>query len=134
VAERGTPKTPGELGTHDCITFEGMTSPDAWTFAIGKRDRSVAIHSRLIVNTAEATIDAAIAGVGLTRVLSYQIADSVRAGVLDVVLQEFEPSPWPVSLVHTGHRLLPYKLRAFLDFATPRLKSRILDATIPASC
>jgi len=134
LAGRGTPKTPGELSTHDCITFEGMTSPDTWTFAIGKRHASVEIHSRLIVNTAEAAIDAAIAGVGITRVLSYQIADAVRAGVLDVVLQEFEPSPWPVSLVHTGHRLLPYKLRAFLDFATPRLKSRILDATIPASC
>jgi DNA-binding transcriptional LysR family regulator len=134
LAERGTPKTPGELGTHDCITFEGMTSPDAWTFTIGKRDASVAIHSRLIVNTAEAAIDAAIAGVGITRVLSYQIADAVRTGVLDVVLQEFEPAPWPVSFVYTGHRLLPLKLRSFLDFATPRLKSRILDATIPASC
>jgi DNA-binding transcriptional LysR family regulator len=134
LAERGTPKTPGELGRHDCITFEGMTSPDAWTFTIGKSDASVAIHSRLIVNTAEAAIDAAIAGVGLTRVLSYQIANAVRDGVLDIVLQEFEPTPWPVSLVHTGHRLLPLKLRAFLDFATPRLKSRILDAAISASC
>jgi DNA-binding transcriptional LysR family regulator len=129
-AARGRPECPGELGTHDCITFEGMTSPDAWTFMIGKSDASVAIHSRLIVNTAEAAIDAAIAGIGITRVLSYQIANAVRTGALAIALQEFEPAPWPVSLVHTGHRLLPLKLRAFLDFATPRLKSRILDANI----
>ena len=130
LVERGTPKSPSDLGTHDCITFEGMTSPDAWTFTIGKQEASVAIHSRLIVNTAEAAIDAAIAGVGITRVLSYQIADAVRAGTLAIALKEFEPAPWPVSLVYTGHRLLPLKLRAFLDFATPRLKARVLASTV----
>ena len=55
-------------------------SPDAWTFAIGKSEVSVPIRSRLVVNTAEAAIDAAIAGIGITRVLSYQIAAAVRAG------------------------------------------------------
>ena len=58
-------RSPRELSTHDCITFEGLTSPDAWKFAVGKSTVSVAIHSRLIVNTAEAAIDAAIAGLGL---------------------------------------------------------------------
>jgi DNA-binding transcriptional LysR family regulator len=95
LAERGTPKTPSELGMHDCITFEGMASPDAWTFTVRKSDAPVAIHSRLIVNTAEAAIDAAVAGAGITCVLSYQIANAVRAGALAVVLQEFEPAPWP---------------------------------------
>ena len=124
-AERGTPRSPGELSTHDCITFEGLTSPDAWTFAAGKSTVSVALHSRLVVNTAEAAIDAAIAGIGLTRVLSYQVASAIRAGTLAVALREFEPPPWPVSLVYAGQGLLPLKLRAFLDFAAPRLKARL---------
>ena len=127
-AERGLPKSPGELGTHDCVTFEGLMSADAWTFTIGKSDASVAIHSRLVVNTAEAAIEAAIAGVGITRVLSYQVAAAMRAGALAVALQEFEPAPWPVSLVYTGGRLLPLKLRAFLDFAAPRLKATLSHA------
>jgi DNA-binding transcriptional LysR family regulator len=130
LVERGTPKSPGELGAHDCIAFEGMTSPDAWIFTIGKSDASIAIRSRLTVNTAEAAIDAAVAGVGITRVLSYQVADAVRVGALAIVLPDFEPAPWPVSLVYSGHRLLPLKLRALLDFATPRLKARIVDATV----
>jgi len=125
LAERGTPKSPDELGTHDCINFEGMAPADAWTFMIGRSDASVAIHSRLIVNTAEAAIDAAIAGVGITRVLSYQVASALRAGALALALQEFEPAPWPVSLVYTGQRLLPLKLHAFLDFATPRLEAAL---------
>lgn len=122
-AQRGTPKSPGELATHDCITFEGTTSSDAWIFATGRSDVSVAIHSRLVVNTAEAAIDAAIAGIGITRVLSYQAARALRAGALALALEEFAPAPIPVSLVHAGQRPLPLKLRAFLDFATPRLQA-----------
>jgi DNA-binding transcriptional LysR family regulator len=126
-AARGMPRSPDELGSHDCIAFEGLTSPRTWTFRKGKSDLSVTIHSRLIVNTAEAAIDAAVAGVGVTRVLSYQIADAIRAGTLAVALQEFEPAPWPVSLIYAGQGLLPLKLRAFLDFAAPRLKARLLQ-------
>ena len=101
--------------------------PDAWTFTIGKSAKSVAIHSRLIVNTAEAAIDAAIASVGITRVLSYQVANAVRAATLAIALRDFELKPSPVSLVYTGQPLLPLKLRAFLDFAAPRLKARLLQ-------
>jgi DNA-binding transcriptional LysR family regulator len=124
-AERGTPKSPGELSAHDCITFDGLMSPDGWKFAVGKSIVSVAIRSRLTVNTAEAAIDAAIAAVGVTRVLSYQVASALRAGTLALALRKFEPAPWPVSLVHAGQGLLPLKLRAFLDFAAPRLKARL---------
>ena len=124
-AGRGMPRSPGDLGAHDCITFEGLMSPRGWMFTTGRSGVSVPIHSRLIVNTAEAAIDAAIAGLGVTRVLSYQIADAIDAGTLAVALQEFEPTPWPVSLVHAGQALIPLKLRAFLDFAAPRLKARL---------
>ncbi|RUY08215.1 LysR family transcriptional regulator, partial [Mesorhizobium sp. M7A.F.Ca.US.005.03.2.1] len=117
--------TPEDLETHDCITFEGLASAASWSFIKGKAEIPVRVRSRLQVNTAEAAIDAAIAGVGLTRVLSYQIEAALRSGALRVLLQEFEPAPWPVSLVHAGHGLLPVKLRAFLDFAAPRLKARL---------
>jgi DNA-binding transcriptional LysR family regulator len=129
-SERGTPKNPGALRSHDCVNFEGLTSADTWMFKIGKSDVSVAIHSRLVLNTAEAAIDAAVAGIGITRVLSYQIANAVQAGALAVALEKFEPAPWPVSLVFTGQRLLPLKLRAFLDFAAPRLKARLLQGAM----
>jgi DNA-binding transcriptional LysR family regulator len=124
-AKRGTPKTPGDLGAHDCITFDGLMSPDGWKFSVGKSTVSVAIHSRLIVNTAEAAIDAATAAIGVTRVLSYQVASALRAGTLALALRKFEPASWPVSLVYASQGLLPLKLRAFLDFAAPRLKARL---------
>jgi len=124
-AERGTPKTPGDLRKHDCITFAGLMSPDIWVFGSGKSNMSAAVHSRLVVNTAEAAIDAAVAGVGITRVLSYQVASAIQSGALVLALREFEPAAAPVSLVYAGQGLLPLKLRAFLDFAGPRLKARL---------
>jgi DNA-binding transcriptional LysR family regulator len=123
-SRRGTPKRPDQLASHDIVAFEGIASAHVWTFTVGKSDTSVAVHSRLIVNTAEAAIDAAIAGLGVTRALSYQIANAVRAGTLVVALEKFEPEPLPLSLVHRGGRLLPIKLRAFIDFAAPRLRTR----------
>jgi DNA-binding transcriptional LysR family regulator len=125
LSQRGRPKRPQDLRSHDCITFDGLSSPDSWTFLDGRSTVAIDVHSRLIVNTAEAALDAAVAGVGLTRLLSYQAADALRAGKLHAVLEKFEPPVWPLSLVYPGQGLLPLKLRAFLDFAAPRLKSRL---------
>lgn len=125
-AGRGTPQHPAELSAHDCVSFEGLMASDFWSFRVGKSDTPVAIHSRLVVNTAEAAIDAAVAGVGITRVLSYQVARATEAGALAVVLEPFEPAPAPVNLVHAGQGLLPLKLRAFIDFAAPLLRAGLL--------
>lgn len=127
-AAHGRPEHPKELAGRDCITFAGLMSADSWTFKAGKADVAVSIRSRLVVNTAEAAIDAAIAGIGVTRVLSYQVANAVRAGDLAVALQDFEAAPSPVSLLHAGQPLQPQKLRAFLDFAAPRLRQALSQA------
>jgi DNA-binding transcriptional LysR family regulator len=100
---------------------------DVWKFGAGKSEVAVSVHSRLIVNTADAAIDAAIDSVGVTRALSYQIAKARQSGALEVVLRDFEPEPWPVSLVHAGQGRLALKLRAFLDYAAPRLRERLSE-------
>jgi DNA-binding transcriptional LysR family regulator len=124
-AAHGAPQRPADLAAHDCITFEGPIAPDIWAFASGETAATIPIRPRLTVNTAEAAVDAAVAGLGVTRVLSYQVAEALRADTLALALQEFEPPPSPVSLVYAGQGLLPQKLRAFLDFAAPRLKARL---------
>ena len=127
LKEHGSPKTPQELVDHDCInfTFAALMAPDVWTFKVGKSEKSMRIQSRFVVNTAEAAIEAAIAGAGITRVLSYQVKRAIHSGALTSVLTKFEPAPMPINIVYAGQRLLPLKLRAFLDFATPRLRSAL---------
>lgn len=122
LARRGTPKSPDDLKDHDCITFENTLSSQSWAFKIGKTEKSFAIHSRLIVSTAEAATDAAVLGLGLTRMLDYQIDQQRRAGSLKLVLESFRSPPTPVHLIYEAQRHLPLKIRTFLDFAAPRLK------------
>lgn len=124
----GTPASPADLATHRCVTFAGLMPSMSWTFDGPRGAESVPVRSRLSVNTADAAIAAALAGAGITRVLSYQVADALRDGALVRLLSEHEPAAVPVSLVHPGQGRLPMKSRAFLDFAAPRLR-RLLDVS-----
>ncbi|MGR3805142.1 LysR family transcriptional regulator [Marinibacterium profundimaris] len=121
LSTRGRPARAEELERHDCITFENLMPADRWTFGDGRTARPVRVRSRLAVKTAEAAIDASIAGLGVTRVLSYQVAAAVKAGQLEILLPGEEPAPWPVSLLFRGG-MTPRKLRAFVDYAAPRLE------------
>ncbi len=125
LARKGVPQSPEALKDHDCITFGNLMSSRHWRFGAGRSQIDVPIRSRLVVNTAEAAIAAAEAGLGVTRVLSYQIADALGHGRLATALASFEPEPWPVSFVYPQRGLAPQKLRAFLGFAAPRI-SRVL--------
>jgi DNA-binding transcriptional LysR family regulator len=84
-----------------------------------------AVRSRLTVNTAEAAIDGAAAGLGVSRVLSYQVAQAVLDGRIQIVLAEYETAPAPLSLIHGSQGLTPLKVRMLLDFAAPRLRARL---------
>jgi DNA-binding transcriptional LysR family regulator len=131
-AKHGRPRNPEELSAHALIAFEGLTSADSWTFVGKSTPISVPIRPTLVVNTAEAAIDAASAGAGITRVLSYQIEGALKNGTLAAALEQFEPVPAPISLVYPQQRRLPLKLRAFLDFAAPRLRERLTpDSSAP---
>jgi DNA-binding transcriptional LysR family regulator len=118
----GTPATPADLLAHDAVSFEGLMSSSAWAFA---GDDRVPVRTRLSVSTADAAIAAAQLGLGLTCVLSYQVTEALAEGRLVRVLQAFEGPPLPVNLVHAGQGRLPMRLRAFLDFAAPRLRARL---------
>jgi DNA-binding transcriptional LysR family regulator len=126
LKKHGTPKSLAALAEHDCITFAALGGADEWRF---RNSESVRVHSRLVVNTAEAAVDGALCGVGLARVLAYQIAASVKARKLAIVLEKFEAAPVPVSLLYVRERRLTGKLRAFLDFIAPRLRVRLGYAT-----
>jgi DNA-binding transcriptional LysR family regulator len=125
LAARGTPRTPQDIVAHDCISFDGLQAPNVWVFGRVGNEIPVTVRPRLMVSSVEAACEAAIAGMGLTRGASYHVAAAVAAGTLVTVLDEYRPEPTPVSLVHAGGHRAPAKLRAFLDFAAPRLRARL---------
>lgn len=125
LAARGRPQTPDQIRDHDCIAINSHISPNTWKFRKGKRDCLVPIRSRLCVNTSEAAVMASISGAGLTRVMSYKMHAAKRAGTLQLLLEAFEPEPLPIHIVYSPRKPVPLKLRAFLDWVTPRLKARL---------
>jgi DNA-binding transcriptional LysR family regulator len=118
----GTPQIPSDLTRFATITFSGSEVAPEWSFASPTGEVGVRPPTQLIVNSADVAIAAAIAGCGLTRVLSYQIAPALAAGRLAIVLAEFEPPPLPIHLVHREGRRASARLRAFVDFAAERLR------------
>src|SRR5262245_46192672 len=112
LAANGRPKSPEHLARHACVTYYGLGGAYPWVFRGVELER---VRSRLTVDTAAAAIAGAVAGVGLTRVLSYQVANEVMRGDLKIVLEKYEPEPLPVSLVYVRERRLTAKLRAFID-------------------
>jgi DNA-binding transcriptional LysR family regulator len=126
LRKHGTPQTPDELARHQCISF-GATAPatSRWTFrGRNKREQSVAVHPRLSVNTAQAAIDAAVAGLGIAGVLSYQAAKPLAAKRLRLILIAYENEPAPIQLVHLPG-VQTRAAAAFIEFAAGRLRARL---------
>jgi DNA-binding transcriptional LysR family regulator len=125
LAGRAPIREPADLAGH-VIVASATYGQDAWTFAPATPDgapRHIAFTPRLAVNTVEATVDSAVAGHGVTTAFSYQVAEHVRDGRLTVLLAHAEPPPRPVHLITPEGRLSVPKVRAFVDFAAPRLKA-----------
>jgi DNA-binding transcriptional LysR family regulator len=127
LKSRGTPKSPDDLSRHDMISYAPIQSPTLWRFKQDQTEYAVPVRSRLIVSNIESACDAARAGIGIAEAFSYYVADSIKSGELVPLLQDFQPPPWPLSFVYSPNRFMPVKLRAFLDFALPRLRARLGD-------
>ncbi|HEY0505888.1 MAG TPA: LysR family transcriptional regulator [Lysobacter sp.] len=133
LARHGRPDSAADLAGHDCVVLESLGSAGRWDFAHGWLDYDGPVRSRLSVNTAEASYDAVLQGVGIGHLLSYQARDAITDGRLEPVLDHLRPPPEPVSLLYAPRRPLPLKIRAFIDFAVPRLRELLADQPPVAS-
>jgi DNA-binding transcriptional LysR family regulator len=130
LAERGTPENPDDLKRHDVIAFTGLLPGREWRFVDDGRDASVVLSPRFEVNDAVAAIAGAERGDGITIALSYMVAGAIAQRRLLPVLDRFTPPAVPVQLVYPRARTMAAKVRAFLDFAAPRLQTAL---SLPAN-
>jgi len=125
LARHGAPKRPQDLSAHETIATGGSSAPmDHWTFGEGPAAVHVPVKSRLIVNTVQAALEAAMRGGGIARALSYQVEPLVADKKLRIVLARDEPPPVPIHIVHPAGRHLSPKVRLFIDAATATLRRR----------
>ncbi|MEM5431392.1 LysR family transcriptional regulator [Cupriavidus oxalaticus] len=131
LAQHGMPRKPADLVSHHCVAYEGYAMGGNWKFNAKGDPLHVQVQSRLVVNSIEAALVAAVEGAGVARLASYQIGDLVESGKLVILLEAFEAPPAPVNILYAGQGQIPLKLRVFVDFAVPRLREK-LGYALPA--
>lgn len=119
----GIPKTPVDLAQHPVIAATSVSAGSDWTFAKGKEKIGVRLSPRILVNTNDGALEAARSGFGLTRLISYQVANELAAGTLTTVLADFEEASLPVHVIHREGRNGSAKVRSFVDLAVERLRA-----------
>ncbi|MEQ8354275.1 MAG: LysR family transcriptional regulator [Kiloniellaceae bacterium] len=124
LARCGRPKNLAALREHRLVYPSSVSDVPSWSFVAGGRRQSLRLAPALTVNSLAAALDAALAGWGLTRALSYQVADALASGDLVEVLPEFEDRVVPVHLLHAEGRRAAAKIRSFVDFTAERLRSQ----------
>jgi DNA-binding transcriptional LysR family regulator len=118
LKRRGEPKRPADIAAHDTIQFGAMTASPDWRFVEDGSELRVACMPRFSTNSADAAVQYAEQGGGLTRVFAYQAAESLKAERLKIVLAKFEVPPLPIHIVYPTSRLLSAKVRTFIDLVT----------------
>jgi DNA-binding transcriptional LysR family regulator len=125
LAEHPRIDEPADLVRHRIVTTTHF-GHDTWVFppaAPGGVARSVHFKPRLVVNSVRAALASAVAGGGVTRLYTYHVAERVLDGSLRLLLRDAEAPPLPVHLITPQGRTSTPKVRAFLDFAAPRLRA-----------
>lgn len=123
LEQHGVPLVLADLQTHSIVSANAVTPAAEWRMVDQGTPCTVKLQPRLTTTTNDSAVTAVTGGFGLTRLLSYQVADHLRDGRLKTVLSEFEPAALPVHVVHREGRQAPQRVRAFLDLAIERLRS-----------
>lgn len=123
LRRHGVPAHPRELAQHNCVRFIGNAA-HWWTFQEDGESFHVPVSGNLEFNQTAPAVAACAAGAGFGNFLSYQVAPLVAARQLRIVLQSFEQTPWPLSLIYPHARLLPARSRAFLEWMKADLGPR----------
>ncbi len=121
----GTPEAPADLKNHPVVAFTGLMPNREWRFQNGQKTGVLNLSPPMEINDSSAAIEAAEKAHGVTIALSYMVSEKIKKGTLMPVLETFALPPQPVHLVYPQARLVASKVRAFIDFAGPRLKTAL---------
>jgi DNA-binding transcriptional LysR family regulator len=123
LARRGTPRVPEDLHDHDCLSFNFRRVEPVWPFRRDGRDYALTVSGSVEANNGETLTQLALAGVGVTRVGNFSVADAIDDGRLVPLLEEFNPGDRePIHAVFVGGANMPARVRVFVDFLAERLR------------
>jgi len=119
----GAPQRPEALAGHCIVSASAVTPVPEWRFNDAGKPLLQRLHARMRTTSNDSAIAAAVAGLGITRLLSYQVAAHLKTGALQIVLEDFEAAALPVHVVHHEGRRATQKVRSFIDLAVQTLRA-----------
>lgn len=123
LAKNGVPQHPADLLRHTVVAASGISPKVEWKFGAADDPTLVRMRPRLTVTSNDAAISAVVAGMGISRLLSYQIADELAYGRLKIILSEYEEAPWPIHVLHRESKYGSSKVRNFIDLLVQHLRA-----------
>lgn len=122
LEKSGTPKLPAELAKHSIISSSAVSPHTEWHFKGNNEPLQIRMDPRLTVTSNDAALAAALGGMGIARLLSYQVWHEIETGALRIILADYEEDPWPVHVVHREDKLGSSKVRSFIDYVVEHLR------------
>ncbi len=123
LAEYGEPDSPEALRDHHMIASMAGNHLLDLRFQTEGREKMLQFNARLKTNTNDSAIEAATRGYGITRLLSYQLAEHIESGRLKTILKDWEPEALPVNILYREGRQAAAKVRSFVDLMAERLRA-----------
>jgi len=123
----GEPQHPSDLLEHAVIATTTLSPRAGWRFGLADEPTLVRMKPRLTVTSNDGAIAAAVDGLGVARLLSYQVVDELASGKLKVILADYEEAPWPIHILHRESKYGSAKVRSFIDMLAQDLRARHLD-------
>ena len=127
LARQGVPQHPSDLPAHAVIATTNLSPRAGWRFGVTDEPTMVRIKPRLTVTSNDGAIAAALGGLGIARLLSYQVVDEIASGQLQVILADYEEAPWPIHVLHRESKHGSAKVRMFVDMLAHELRAQGLD-------
>lgn len=127
LARQGVPQHPSDLPAHAVIATTNLSPRAGWRFGVTDEPTLVRLKPRLTVTSNDGAIAAAVGGLGIARLLSYQVVDEIASGQLQVILADYEEAPWPIHVLHRESKHGSAKVRMFVDLLAHELRAQGLD-------
>jgi DNA-binding transcriptional LysR family regulator len=124
LTRHGVPQHPSDLLEHAVIATTNLSPRAGWRFGVTDQPTTVRMQPRLTVTSNDGAIAAAVGGLGIARLLSYQVVDEIASGQLEVILAEYEEAPWPIHVLHRESKYGSAKVRAFVDMLAEHLRGQ----------
>ncbi|MGQ4646371.1 LysR substrate-binding domain-containing protein [Lyngbya aestuarii] len=114
--QAGEPQKPEDLTEQNCIVYTPLSTGNEWHFQARNGLAKIKVTGNFKTDSSVAIRQAVLSGIGIAVAPVWLFSDEFHRGTLQVVLQEYQPTPLPICAVYKRSRFQSAKVSCFIDF------------------